>query len=75
MMEYQEWTPATKIPQRLEQTDLLLSELRADLRMGRAPAESVPEQRVALTQVQAALDAYLSYFYPQDPREGGASSG
>jgi len=67
-MEYQEWTPTTKISQGLEQADLLLSELRADLRMGRAPAESAPEQHAALAQVQAALEAYLSYFYPQEPR-------
>ena len=68
MMEYQEWTPATKISQRSEKADLLLSELRAVLRTGRAPAESAPEQRVALAQVQAALDAYLSYFYTHEPR-------
>ena len=75
MMEYQEWTPTTKMSQGLEQADLLLSELRADLRTGRAPAESDPGQRVALAQAQAALDAYLTYFYPHEPRQGAASSG
>jgi hypothetical protein len=75
MMEYQEWTPTTKTSQRLEQADLLLSELRANLRAGRAAVESAPEQRVALAQVQAALETYLTYFYPHEPRQGGASSG
>jgi hypothetical protein len=74
-MEYQEWTPTTKISQGLEQADLLLGELRTNLRRGRAPAESAPEQRVALAQVQAALETYLGYFYPQEPRQGGSSSG
>lgn len=68
MMEYQEWTPTTKTSQGLERAELLLSELRADLRMGLAPVESAPEQRVALAQVQAALETYLSYFYRQDHR-------
>ena len=75
MMEYQEWTPTTKTSQRLEQADLLLSQLRADLHTGRAPVESAPEQHVALAQAQAALETYLSYFYPHEPRQGGASSG
>jgi hypothetical protein len=75
MMEHQEWTPTTKTSQRLEQADLLLSELRAELRTGRAPLESAPGQRVTLAQAQAALETYLSYFYPHEPREGGASSG
>ena len=69
-MEYQGWTPTTKVSQRLEQADLLLSELRADLRTGRAPAESDPGQRVALAQVQAALGTYLTYFYPHESRQG-----
>jgi hypothetical protein len=68
MMEYQEWTPTTKTSQGLEQAELLLSELRADLRTGFAPVESAPEQRVALAQVQAALETYLSYFYRQERR-------
>jgi hypothetical protein len=75
MMEYQERTPTIKASQGLEKADLLLSELRADLRMGRSPVESAPEQRVALAQVQAALETYLGYFYPHEPRQGGASSG
>jgi hypothetical protein len=68
-MEYQEWTPTTKTSLRLEQADILLSELRAGLRTGLAPAESTPEQRVALAQVQAALETYSSYFYPSPLRE------
>ena len=75
MMEYQEWTPTTKTSQRLEQADLLFSQLRADLRTGRAPMESALEQTAALAQAQAALETYLSYFYPHEPRQGGAPSG
>ena len=75
MMEYQEWTPTTKTSQRLEQADLLLSQLRADLRTGGAPVESAPEQRDGLAQAQAALETYLSYFYPHEPRQWGAPSG
>lgn len=48
MMEHQESKPTTKTSQRLEQADLLLSELRAELRTGRAPLESAPGQRVTL---------------------------
>ena len=70
-MEYQEWTPTAEMSQRLEQADLLLSELRADLRTGRSPAESAPGRRVALAQVQAALGTYLTYFYPHESRQGG----
>jgi hypothetical protein len=68
MMDYQEWTPTTKTSQGLEQAELLLGELRADLRTGLAPVESAPEQRLALAQVQAALETYLSYFYRQEHR-------
>lgn len=75
MMEYQEWTPTTKTSQRLEQAELFLSQLRADLRTGRAPGESVLEQSAALAQAQAALETYLSYFYSHEPRRGSAPSG
>ena len=75
MMEYQEWTPTTKTSQRLEQADLLFSQLRADLRPGRAPVQSAPEQSATLAQAQAALETYLSYFYPHEPRQGSAPSG
>ena len=75
MMEYQEWTPTTKTSQRLEQADLLFSQLRADLRTGHAPGESAPDQSAALAQAQAALETYLSYFYSHEPRQGSAPSG
>ena len=68
MMEYQEWTPTTKTLQGLEQADLLLSQLRADLRSGRASGRAAPERRAALVRGQAALETYMSYFYPQDTR-------
>lgn len=68
MMEYQGWTPTTNTSQALEQAEVLLSELRADLRTGLAPVESAPEQRVALAQVQASLETYWSYFYRQEHR-------
>jgi hypothetical protein len=47
MKEYEERTPTTKASQRLERTDLLLSQLQADLRMGRVPEGPNPEQRAA----------------------------
>jgi hypothetical protein len=48
MMECEERTPTTKASQRMERTDLLLSQLHADLRMGRVPEGPTPEQRAAL---------------------------
>jgi hypothetical protein len=68
MKEYEERTPTTRAAQRLERTDLLLSRLHADLRMGRVPEGPTPEQRTALARVEASLDAYVSFFYPHDPR-------
>ncbi len=68
MQEYEERTPTTNASQRLEQTDLLLSQLHADLRMRRVPEGPTPEQREALARVEASLDAYVSFFYPHDPR-------
>ena len=74
MKEYEERTPTTKSSQRLERTDLLLSQLQADLRMGRVPEDPTPEQRTALARVETALNTYLSYFYPHDARELGDSA-
>jgi hypothetical protein len=69
MKEYEERTPTSKASQRLERTDLLLSQLQADLRMGRVPEGPTPEQRMALARVETALHTYLSYFYPHDSRQ------
>ena len=69
MKEYEERAPTSKVSQRLERTDLLLSQLQVDLRMGRVPEGSTPEQRTALARAETALHTYLSYFYPHDPRE------
>ena len=74
MKEYEERTPTTKASQRLERTDLLLSQLQADLRMGRVPEGLNPEQRAALARVEAALDTHVSFFYPRAPRQRGGSS-
>jgi hypothetical protein len=48
----------------LERTDLLLSQLHADLRLGRVPEGLTPEQRRALARIEASLDVYVSFFYP-----------
>jgi hypothetical protein len=69
MEEYEERTPTSKSSQRLDRTDLLLSQLQADLRMGRVPEEPTREQRTVLAQVETALHTYLSYFSPHDARE------
>jgi len=69
MEEYEERTPTSRASQRLDRTDLLLSQLQADLRMGRVPEEPTPEQRTALARVEASLHTYLSYFYPHDSRQ------
>jgi hypothetical protein len=69
MKEYEERTPTSKVSQRLERTDPLLSQLQADLRMGRVPEGPTPEQRAALAVVEVALDAYVSFFYPHDSRQ------
>jgi hypothetical protein len=49
----------TEASLRLQVTDLLLGGLR-DVRMGR----STREQGDVLQQIEAALEAYRSYFYP-----------
>jgi hypothetical protein len=68
MKEYDERTQTSKASQRLERTDLLLSELRTGLRIGQVPEWPTLEQRAALADVEVALDAYLSFCYPHDPR-------
>jgi hypothetical protein len=50
-----------------EGTDLFSINLRSDLRSRLFPGEPTPPQRTALARVEAALVAYLSYFYPHDP--------
>ena len=56
-------TSPTEASLRLQVTDLLLSRLR-DVRMGR----STLEQSDVLQQIEAALEAYGSYFYPPEHR-------
>jgi hypothetical protein len=53
----------TEASLRLQVTNLLLSRLR-DLRMG----WSTREQSEVLQQIEAALEAYGSYFYPPEHR-------
>ena len=53
----------TEASLRLQVTDLLLGRLR-DFRIGR----STPEQSDVLQQIEVALEAYGSYFYPLEPR-------
>ena len=53
----------TEASLRLQVTDLLLGGLR-DVRMGWL----TPEQSDLLRQIEAALEAYGSYFYPTAPR-------
>ena len=76
MKEYEERTPTTKASQRLERTDLLLSQLHADLGMGRVPERLTREQRTALARIEASLDAHVSFFYPHThvSGQGGGSS-
>jgi hypothetical protein len=54
---------ATEASLRLQVTDLLLGR-RREVRMGR----STREQSDVLRQIEAALEAYGSYFYPTAPR-------
>jgi hypothetical protein len=53
----------TETSLRLQVTDLLLGGLR-EVRIGR----STREQSDVLQQIEAALEAYRSYFYPPEPR-------
>ena len=55
--------PATETSLRLQVTDLLLGR-RRDVRVGR----STREQSDVLRQIEAALEAYASYFYPPEHR-------
>ena len=55
--------PPTEASLRLQVTDLLLGGLR-DVRMGRLTLE----QSDVLQQIEAALEAYGSYFYPPEHR-------
>ena len=55
--------PPTEASLRLQVTDLLLGGLR-DVRMGRLTLE----QSDVLQQIEAAIEAYGSYFYPAEHR-------
>jgi hypothetical protein len=55
--------PLTEASLRVQVTDLLLGGLR-DVRMG----WSTREQSEVLQQIEAALEAYGSYFYPPEHR-------
>ena len=55
--------PPTEASLRLQVTDLLLGGLR-DVRIGRLPLE----QSDVLRRIEAALEAYGSYFYPTERR-------
>ena len=55
--------PPAEASLRLQVTDLLLGGLR-EVRIGR----STPEQSNVLQQIEAALVAYRSYFYPLEHR-------
>ncbi len=52
---------------RLEQADLLLSQLRMDLRAGRVPVGQTAEQSATLARAMAVLDAYVGFMYPTGP--------
>ena len=55
--------PPTETSLRLQVTDLLLGR-RRDVRRGR----STREQSDVLQQIEAALEAYGTYFYPPEHR-------
>jgi hypothetical protein len=56
-------SPATETSLRLQVTDLLLGR-RRDVRRGR----STREQSDVLQKIEAALEAYGTYFYPPEHR-------
>jgi hypothetical protein len=56
----------TQSAKQVEGIDLFLNHLRTELRMRLIPGEPIPRQRTALTRVEAALVAYLSFFYSHD---------
>jgi hypothetical protein len=64
----------TDAAMRGKRADLLLSRLGADLRARQVPKGLTLAQNAAVTQAQAALDAYLSFFYPRDSRWRGGPS-
>ena len=59
----------TDSPRQPGETDLFLNHLRVDLRQRLIPGEPTPPQVTALEKVEAALVAYLSFFYPHDPAQ------
>ena len=59
--------PPTEVSFRLEVTDLLLGGLR-DVRIGRLLGRLTLEQCDVLQQIETALEAYGSYFYPPEHR-------
>jgi hypothetical protein len=59
--------PPTEASLRLEVTDLLLGGLR-DVRIGRLLGRLTLEQCDVLQQIETALEAYGSYFYPPEHR-------
>ena len=59
--------PPTETSLRLEVTDLLLGGLR-DVRIGRLLGRLTLEQCDVLQQIETALEAYGSYFYPPEHR-------
>jgi hypothetical protein len=59
--------PPTEASFGLEVTDLLLGGLR-DVRIGRLLGRLTLEQSDVLQQIETALEAYGSYFYPPEHR-------
>jgi hypothetical protein len=59
--------PPTEASLRLQVTDLLLGGLR-DVRIGRLLGRLTLEQCDILQQIETALEAYGSYFYPPEHR-------
>jgi hypothetical protein len=57
----------TEAPLRLELTDLLLGRA-GSVRLGRLSKGPTLEQGAVLDRIEAALDAYRSYFYPPEHR-------
>lgn len=78
MKEHEKRTPTTsggavdqttESANQVEEPDLFLDYLRADMRIRLIPGGPTPRQRTALARVEAALVAYLSFFYPHDPAQ------
>jgi hypothetical protein len=64
MKVHKQRRPAIKATQRLERSEVILSQVRADVPLGRVPEEQTIEQRTTLALVEAALDTYMAFFYP-----------